>query len=295
MKPARNINFFLIDGEPSKRVKCTMANWTGITYKIPSIMLKESKSIKELKFSGIYFLFGEDEESGSPLVYIGQAIKRKNGKGILNRLVEHRNKEDGDWWNMAVVFTTAVNTFGPTELNYLEHHFYRMAIEAGRYKLRNGNDPNPGNLTEEKESEVREFIEYAKLLMGVFGFKVFEPMRPVPENSSDQTDSGTEPILYLQKDGADASGQNRTGEFILFKGSKVVCGDLDKFYSTARKSRMLHAEKINSDGIVLKDISFNTPTGASDFVLGKHQSGKLAWKNRDGLSLQNMEKNQSKE
>lgn len=31
----KNINLFLMDGEASGRIKCTLANWTGIAYKIP--------------------------------------------------------------------------------------------------------------------------------------------------------------------------------------------------------------------------------------------------------------------
>ena len=32
-----------------------------------------------------------------------------------------------------------------------------------------------GNITEEKESEMEEFIDYAKVVMGTLGHKVFEP------------------------------------------------------------------------------------------------------------------------
>ena len=39
----KTINFYLIDGEPTKRIKCTLQNWTGIVYKIPRAMLDECK------------------------------------------------------------------------------------------------------------------------------------------------------------------------------------------------------------------------------------------------------------
>ena len=29
----KNINLFLMDNEPSRRIKCTLANWTGVAYK----------------------------------------------------------------------------------------------------------------------------------------------------------------------------------------------------------------------------------------------------------------------
>ena len=31
----KSINLFLMDGEAGGRIKCTLANWTGIAYKIP--------------------------------------------------------------------------------------------------------------------------------------------------------------------------------------------------------------------------------------------------------------------
>lgn len=33
----KSINLFLMDGEASGRIKCTLANWTGLAYKIPRI------------------------------------------------------------------------------------------------------------------------------------------------------------------------------------------------------------------------------------------------------------------
>lgn len=51
-----------------------------------------------------------------------------------------------------------------------------MAIEIDRYKVRNGNDPNPGNVTEEKESEFSDFLEYSKIVLGVLGYKLFVPI-----------------------------------------------------------------------------------------------------------------------
>ena len=72
--------------------------------------------------------------------------------------------------------TTQNNSFGPTEISYLENRFTNIALETGRYKVRNGNEPNIGNVTEEKESELEEFIEYSKMVLGVLGYKVFIPI-----------------------------------------------------------------------------------------------------------------------
>ena len=80
------------------RTKCTLANWTGIAYKIPRIMLEQCKDRKNLKQSGVYFLFGASEkEDREKAVYVGQAIVRKAGEGLLNRLQEHRRNPKEDY------------------------------------------------------------------------------------------------------------------------------------------------------------------------------------------------------
>ena len=165
---------FLMDGDVSGRIKYTLANWTGVAYKIPRTELEKCKERGDLKQSGVYFLFGTSDETGKGIVYIGQAGVRKNGEGLLNHLQEyHRNLEKG-YWTDAIVFTTSNNSFGSTEISYLENRFCNMAVEAKRYVVKNGNDPTPGNITEEKESEMEEFIDYAKVIMGTLGHKLFE-------------------------------------------------------------------------------------------------------------------------
>ena len=119
-----------------------------------------------MKQSGVYFLFGgdEDKEKGKDVVvYIGQAGVRKNGEGILSRLLEHKRNPDKDYWAEAVVFTTSNNSFGPTEISWLENRFCNLAIETDRFTVKNSVEPNFGNPTEEKESELIEFADYAEL------------------------------------------------------------------------------------------------------------------------------------
>lgn len=72
MKRSKNINMFLMDGEVTGIIKCTLSNWTGVIYKIPRIQLSDLKSRDEMKQSGIYFLFGRDEISKRMLPILGR-------------------------------------------------------------------------------------------------------------------------------------------------------------------------------------------------------------------------------
>ena len=200
MARGKNINMFLMDGTATGRIKCTIANWTGVVYRIPRTEIENCKNRNDLKQSGVYFLFGTSNESGKPAVYIGQAGNRKNGEGILNRLLEHKRNSDKNYWNEAVVLTTSNNSFGPTEISFLENKFCNLAISANRYEVKNGNDPSPGHITEEKESELEEFAEFARIIMGTLGHNVFEPLTEIiltAQNSDDVEND--EPIFYLSR------------------------------------------------------------------------------------------------
>lgn len=67
---------------------------------------------------------------------------------MLFRVAEHL--KDEFYFTEAVMFTTSDNSWGPTEISYLENKFANLAIRTGRYTVKNGNEPNPGNVTEEK-------------------------------------------------------------------------------------------------------------------------------------------------
>lgn len=128
----KNINLFLMDSSPTGRMKCTLSNWTGIAYKIPRTELEKCKERDYLTQSGVYFLFGTDENTGESVVYIGQADVRKNGNGLLGRLIEHKKNPGKDYWTEAVVFTTSNNSLGATEISWLESFFCSLAKSANR-------------------------------------------------------------------------------------------------------------------------------------------------------------------
>lgn len=40
-----------MDGDASGRIKCTLANWTGVAYKIPRTEIEKCKTREDLKWS----------------------------------------------------------------------------------------------------------------------------------------------------------------------------------------------------------------------------------------------------
>lgn len=290
----KNIQLFLMDGESGGRIKCTLANWTGVAYKIPRTELDKCKERDDLKQSGVYFLFGTSDETGKGVVYIGQAGARKNGEGILNRLQEHKRNPEKDYWTEAIIFTTSNNSFGPTEISYLENRFCNLALEANRYEVKNGNDPTPGNITEEKESEMEEFIDYAKVIMGTLGHKLFEPI----SKTVSQAAEGTSAILkdhsnlHLERTikrigKVEADGSQTSEGFVVFKGSHISLAD-DNTIPAVIKERRKNA-LIDEQGVLQEDMLFTSPSYAAMFVIGKSANGLTSWKTADGKTLKSLE------
>ena len=292
-KRSKNINMFLMDGEVTGKIKCTLSNWTGVIYKIPRIQLGDLKSRDEMKQSGIYFLFGRDEDKQKDVTYIGQATTRKNGEGVLLRIQEHTRDTHADYFNDVIILTTQNNSFGPTEISYLENKFTQLAKEAGRYIVKNSNDPNPGNVTEEKESELDEIVENTLMIIGTLGYRVFVPM--TKKVSQDLTDNHST-YLYLKRKTKksnkviEATYERTTEGFVVLEGSQVEIKDSPYLPASLKEMRQnLIASRIIQDGVLKEKQLFSSPSYAAAFLLGMQTNGRTDWKNQDGRTLKELE------
>lgn len=171
-----------------------------------------------------------------------------------------------------------------------------MALAANRYEVRNGNDPTPGNITEEKESEMEEFIDYAKVIMGTLGHKLFEPLgKPVvnvseSNNNNDAVQGAV--ALHLARNikkigRIEADGVQTTEGFVVLQGSHIASVD-DNTIPAVIKERRKKAN-IDENGILQEDMLFTSPSYAAMFVIGKSANGLTSWKTSDGKTLKSLE------
>lgn len=263
---------FLMDGEVTGKIKCTLSNWTGVIYKIPRIQLADLKSRDEMKQSGIYFLFGRDEDKQKNITYIGQATNRKNGEGVLLRVQEHTRDSHADYFNDVIILTTQNNSFGPTEISYLENKFTQLAKESGRYIVKNGNEPNPGNVTKEKQSELDEVVENVLMIVGTLGYRVFIPMTTKVDQ---QARNEVEQYLYLKRKMKksdqiiEAKCERTTEGFVVLEGSQVEMIDSPAIPTSLKELRKeLIKANVIKGGILQEKQLFSSPSYAAAFVLG---------------------------
>ena len=213
---------------------------------------------------------------------------------ILNRLMEHKRNPEKDYWTEAIVFTTSNNSFGPTEISYLENRFCNLALAAKRYEVKNGNDPTPGNITEEKECEMEEFVDYAQVIMGTLGHRLFEPISKSIGKSTEDVAPVLEYTekLYLERTikkvgKVEATGSQTNEGFAVFQGSRISLTD-DDTIPTVIKERRKNA-RIDEQGVLKEDMLFTSPSYAAMFVIGKSANGLTSWKTESGHTLKALE------
>ncbi len=273
-KFGKNIKLFLIDGDVNGRWICELSNWTGKAYKIPRNLVKECADREELQKSGVYFLFGMQED-GKPLIYIGES------EVIYTRLLQHLTTKD--YWNECIVFISKDEYLNKAHIKYLEHRFYSSAKEANRYVIKNDTVPTKSNVSEGEEAELEEFIYNAKILIGTLGHKAFEPVARIIDTK--------ETLFYFErKKGERGKGVGiPTSEgFVLFKGAFVAPDLLGSANQWVEDLRNKHKDKIKNN-ITTEDILFSSPSAASAFLCGGSSNGLVEWKTADGIELKQMQ------
>jgi len=71
-----SINLYLMDGLLPDGGMLPYQIGMVSAYKIPYGELKNCDDILEINSPGVYFLFGKDDDSGKPFIYVGDARKR---------------------------------------------------------------------------------------------------------------------------------------------------------------------------------------------------------------------------
>lgn len=282
MKFGKTIKIFLIDGEPNGRMSCEISNWSGKAYKIPRIKIKDCSDRVDLVSTGVYLLFGKDEE-GKDLVYIGEA------ESILKRLTQHLNQKD--FWNETIVFISKDENLNKAHVKYLENRLHDIALSSKRYKVENSITPTQSSISESDRAEMEEFIENIKMLVNTLGHKVFDEKREFKPKQKQET------FAIKAARGADGQGEPTSDGFVVFKGSKAASTIVNSMTSNFVKLR----EKLIEEGILAnksdyfeftEDYIFSSPSTAAVMVMGRNANGLTEWKQKDGKTLKDFESNE---
>jgi len=271
----KTLQVFLMDGAPTGRLKCSLDNWTGLVYVVPRTSLGATTHPAAFETTGVYALLGQEADSGDDAVYIGQAVGRANGNGMLGRIREHVANGHHDFWNRAVLFSTLGDTFGPTEVTYLENHFHQLAQDASRYRVDNSQTPSRGNVTEEKEAELREYAAKARLVLSALGHRVFEPVDDIRivETSPDRENA----LFTLTLRDALATGRPTSDGFVVLQGSSINTGLWPSAPAAVKANRERFKDQVDGNRRLTEDLLFTSSSAAAGFIAGGSMSGPAQW------------------
>ena len=121
--------------------------------------------------------------------------------------------------------------------------------------MKNGNEPTIGNVTEEKESELEEFIDYAKIVMGTLGHKVFEPLvqEQMPSPKTETMEPKKEQDFYIKRSGASAHARLTNEGMVVLAGSVIRADMVPSCPDYVKKARELNRADIDESHTLLKE------------------------------------------
>ena len=281
MKFGKTIKIFLIDGDPNGRMSCELSNWSGKAYKIPRIKIKDCTDRDDLTSTGVYLLFGKDDD-GNEQVYIGEA------ESILKRLNQQLTQKD--FWNEAIVFISKDENLNKAHIKYLENRLHDIAMSAKRYKIDNSIIPTQSSISESDRAEMEEFIEYIKMLVNTLGHKVFDEKREFKPKQKQE-------IFFIKAArNADGQGEPTSDGFVVFKGSKAAASIVNSMAPSFIKLR----QRLIDDGVLVNQIEFfefsddyifSSPSTAAVMIMGRNANGLIEWRNNEGKTLKEFEMN----
>ena len=196
---------------------------------------------------------------------------------------------------MAIVVVSKTDDgFIHDDIHWLEWRCIQKAKEISRFKLYADRQPDEPRST---KPGMYELFDALCLLVSVLGYAVFEPeedIDPAPSDEAPSLSPHAEAFCCRGKD-ADATGALVTGGFVVRHGSVArlhITSAAIKAIEPARKKLLDSGVLVDNNGRLLftRDHVFRSPSGAAAIVLGRSADGWIEWKNKDGKTLDEIER-----
>lgn len=278
--PSATIKIFLVNGNPKRLRTAELSNWTGKAVAGPRSEFDGIIAREESSSTGVYLLTGSDPGSGRPTVYIGEA------ESIKDRIKAHLKT---DFWNQIIYFISKDENLTKSHIRYLEGKLIDKANSAGRAIVIN-EQGSGARLPESDREDMEVFLEKINQLLPVLGVEVLVPMAGNLEADT------VKETLYCEIKGLKAIGHLSSSGFLVKKGSQAV---LKERASAKKYPWPLNMRKrFKDDGILsaekdhllfTQDVEFSSPSAAAAVVHGGHANGLIAWKNKNGKTLKDIE------
>lgn len=270
----------IFDGNPNGRIMCELSNWNGRVYKVSRNEISEFAQRIDSEHTGIYFLFGKDENN-MDTIYIGEAEK------ICTRLKQHI--QDADYWSECIAVISKDNFLNKAHVKYLENKFFLMAQSAGRFTVLNNTIPTCSSISEYDEVMLEEFISNAKLLVNTLGYKVFDSIA----DSAIKQENDQIYFFINAARGATAKGVIVSDGFAVLKGSIIASSTVPSMPASLLQLRnsLIDKKIVDQNNIFTRDHIFTSPSLAAAIVMGRNANGRIEWKTENHKTIKDIEEN----
>lgn len=272
----KSLELFFIDGRPDGMLTAEVFNWTGHVLMTPRTRISEALARPEAAYTGVYLLLGEKD--GEPLAYIGES------DNIGLRIKTHDAKKD--WWEKAVLITTAANNLNKAHVRYLEARLMAKASEVGRVPLENSTAPIASGLTEAARANMEVFLDYLWMLLPALRIDMFLQHAKSKAVVGKAIAASAAPVFELvaKKHGLVATASLIDGEFVVMQGSTArsawVSASITHNSYAAQRADLVKTGVLVQSGdrmVFTSSYAFSSPSAAAAIVQGRPANGRIEW------------------
>lgn len=285
----KKLTVYMIDGTAYGPRLSEIGNWVGKAIYSPRSSVNKIMDRTEFENPGVYCLKGDPtDEAFDEKIYIGEA------ENIKVRLKQHLSDPNKDFKEF-IFFVSKDELLTKTQIRYLESRLVQLAIEARTAQIDNGNSPSLPTLHEADISDMEYFLEQIKLILPVMGFNFLISSTVTPKDLQLNRHKSEIHETYFIKTRTFSAKMMETDQgYIVTKGSeakKSLSNSCTETYRNMRR-KLLETKIMVEDGdklIFAEDAVFNSPSAASNMILGRNSNGFSEWVNKDGLTFKEVQ------
>lgn len=285
----KKLTVFMIDGTAYGPRLSEIGNWVGKAIYSPRASINKIMSRSEFDNPGIYCLKGDpSDDAFAEKIYIGEA------ENIKARLKQHLSDPDKDFKEL-IFFISKDELLTKTQIKYLESRLVQLALEAKTAQIDNGNSPSLPTLHEADISDMEFFLEQMKLILPVMGFNflISSTVKHTTENEAEALNPIHE-IYYIRTKSFTSQMIETDQGYIVTKGSeakKDLSNSCTETYVNMRR-KLVETQILveqNDKLVFTEDTVFNSPSAASNMIVGRNSNGFTEWVNKKGQTFKEVQ------
>lgn len=285
----KKLTVYMIDGTAYGPRLSEIGNWVGKAIYSPRASVNKIINRFEFDNPGIYCLKGDPtDEAFDEKIYIGEA------ENIKSRLKQHLSDASKDFKEL-IFFVSKDELLTKTQIRYLEARLVQLALEAKTAQIDNGNSPSIPTLHEADISDMEYFLDQIKLILPVMGFNFLIPSTARFYNDQEaESRNQIHEKYFIKTKSFDATMIETDQGYIVSKGSeakKTLSKSCTETYRNMRR-KLLETKILVENGdklLFVEDTVFNSPSAASNMVLGRNSNGFTEWVTKSGQSFKQVQ------